>query len=156
MVAKWLAVIAGVLAAWLVYELANDPYEFKKEKLLASIENVHSESSGQDEETARKVDYGQILKKMKSENRLWRPLVKKKPRPKPRPKKPNLKQMIAGLKVLTVISAEGQVQVIVRDSRRRTQDVYKKGDRLRQLRVDRFTSNGVILSYKGYTIKLPF
>ncbi len=154
--AKCLAAIAVLLGVWLVYELANDPYELERTKLLASLEDGGSGSGEQDEESLRELDYAQVLGKIGSEGRLWGRLVgKKPPAPKP-PKKPDLKEMIRGLKVLTVLSANNEIQVIISDSRRRREDIYKKGDKIRKLTIDGFTSDAVALSYKGETIKLPF
>ena len=152
--ARCLAAIAVLLGAWLVYELANDPYELERTKLLASLED--GDSGEQNEESLRELDYAQVLGKINSEGRLWGRLVgKKPPAPKP-PKKPNLKEMIKGLKVLTVLSANNEIQVIISDSRRRREDIYKKGDKIRKLTIDGFTSDAVVLSHKGETIKLPF
>ena len=152
--AKWFAAIAVLLGAWLVYELANDPYELKRTKLLASLEDGGSGEQG--EESLRELDYAQVLGKINSEGRLWGRLVgKKPPAPKP-PKKPDLKEMITGLKVLTVLSANNEIQVIISDSRRRREDIYKKGDKIRKLTIDGFASDAVVLSHKGETIKLPF
>ena len=152
--ARCLAAIAVLLGAWLVYELANDPYELERTKLLASLED--GGSGEQDEESLRELDYAQVLGKIGSEGRLWGRLVgKKPPAPKP-PKKPDLKEMIRGLKVLTVLSANNEIQVIISDSRRRREDIYKKGDKIRKLTIDGFTSDAVVLSHKRETIKLPF
>ena len=87
---------------------------------------------------------------------MWGRLVQRKPRaPKP-PKKPDLKEMIKGLKVLTVLSANNEIQVIIGNRQGRREGIYKKGDKIAKLTIDGFTSDAVVLSYKGETIKLPF
>jgi hypothetical protein len=153
---KWLAAIAVILCAWLAYELTTDPYAPERDRVLALLESEASHSPGETDESERDLDYEPIIRTI-SIKPLWPSLVRP-PRRAPRPKpKPNLEQMTRGLKVLTVISgANDDVQAIINDSRKRSQEIYKKGDKVRELTVDSFVSDGVILSYEGETIKLPF
>lgn len=154
--AKCLAAIAALLCAWLVHELESDPYESNKQSFLASLEGASDGGGEQDNESLLELDYARVLKTIDGKQRLWQPLVRKK-RPPPRPPaKPDLKKMIRGLKVLAVLSTGNEVQAIIMDPRRRTEDVYKKGDKIGDLTIDGFTSTSVKFSHKGQKIELPF
>jgi len=153
---RYLVAAAALLGVLLLYELATDPYEPERAKLLASL-NDRDSSQDVQEERVQELPHEEILARISGEKSLWRPLIKQPPRPKPPPKPPNLKQMTQGLTVLTVISGENnEMQAIIRDATRRSEDIYKKGDAIRKLTVAEVASDGVVLSLEKHTIKLPF
>ena len=68
-----------------------------------------------------------------------------------------MKMMTQGLTVLTVVSGDNnEMQAIIRDAKRRSEDIYKKGDIIRTLTAEEIASDGVVLSLEKHTIKLPF
>ena len=150
-IARSLGIIAVLLGVWLIYELVNDPYE-----------NVRPSGPEESEPGAAlltvaplpaELDYERIQKDIENNQRLWEPLVKK---PKPAPKKVSLKEKIKGLKVLAVISEGDQVKFIIKDPANRTEKIYQKDDKVRDLTLSGHTGTHVILSFRGETIKLPF
>jgi hypothetical protein len=155
--AKYLVAVAALLGGLLVYELASDPYEPERARVLASLNDGDSVGDAQEEERVQELPHDQILAQISSDSGRWGPLIKRKPRPAPPPKPPNLKQMTQGLSVLLVTMDENNVmQAIIRDANRRSDDIYKKGDQVRKLTVDEVASDGVVLSLEKHTIKLPF
>jgi hypothetical protein len=156
-VAKYLAAAAVLLSVGLVYELASDPYAPERAKLTASLTGSKGGGEPLEEESMKPLPHDKILEKIRSEQSLWRPLVKPKPRPKPKPKPPDLKKLTSGLSVLTVIMGDNnEMQAIIRDSNTRKDNIYKKGDKIRKLTVNAVASDGVVLSLEGRTIKLRF
>jgi hypothetical protein len=154
---KYLVAVAALLGGLLVYELASDPYEPERAKLLASLNNGDSAGDVQEEERVQELPHDKILANIRGDPGRWGPLIKPKPRPKPAPKPPNLKQMTRGLSVLLITMDENsEMQAIIRDAKRRSDDIYKKGDQIRKLTVNKVASDGVVLSLEKQTIKLPF
>jgi len=152
-IAKWLALLLVGLCAWLVYESVYDPHEQDRTMLNASLEQ-ESGASELYNEPPQELDYEKIEQTVKSRQELWGPLVRKKPPP---PKKPDMKEKIKGLRVVTVVlSANNEFQVIIKDSNSNTENLYKKGDKIRDLTIDSFTFSEVVLSYGGERINLPF
>ena len=74
---------AALLGVLLVYELATDPYEPERAKLLASLNDGESAGDAREEERVQELPHEQILAKISGEKSLWRPLIKQPPRPKP-------------------------------------------------------------------------
>jgi hypothetical protein len=154
---RYLVAAAALLGVLLVYELATDPYEPERARLLASLNDGDILEDAQGEEPVQELPHEQILAEISSDPGRWGPLIKRPPRVAPPPKPPDLKQEIQGLTVLTVVSgANNEMQAIIRDATRRTEDIYKKGDIIRKLTVDEVASDGVVLSLEKHTIKLPF
>ena len=80
---KYLVAVAVLLSVCLVYELATDPYEPERAKLLASLNGGESAGDAREEERVQELPHEQILAKISGEKSLWSPLIKQPPRPKP-------------------------------------------------------------------------
>ena len=152
-IARWLGIVVVVLGVWLVYELANDPYESVRETGLAKPAPGGDAGGLAVAKPPTELDYEEIQKDIEGNQRLWEPLIKK---PKPPPEKINLEEKIKGLKVVAAISEGGQVRFIIQDTTNKTERVYEKGDKVRDLTLSSFTFTHIVLSYGGETIKMPY
>ena len=152
-IARWLGIVVVLLGVWLIYEMANDPYESVR---TAAVAKPAPGGGGDDLTVAEPptgLDYEEIQKVIEGNKRLWEPLVKK---PKPPPKKASLEDKIKGLKVVAAISEGDQIKFIIKDQTNNTERVYEKGDKVRDLTLSSFTFNHIVLSYGGETIKMPY
>jgi len=150
-IARWLAGIAVVLCVWLVYELVDDPYRDARTSVITGRGGTTTAVDVAESPTP--LDYQRIQNDITSTQRLWEPLVKK---PEPPPKKVSLEEKIKGLKVVAVVSEGDQVKFIINDATNKTEKVYKKGDKVRDLTLSSFTYTYIILSFGGESIKVPF
>lgn len=150
--ARYLGLLALALCGWLAYELVSDPYAEQKAAILAPDKNPNPVAAS-NEEPASDLNYDKIQTTANTKQTLWGLLVRE---PAAAPPKPDLNRMIQGLSVVTVVSANNEVQAIIKDVNGNTDQLYKKGDRIREFTIDGFTRSEVILSYQGEKVKLPF
>jgi|GEM_PF-2912499 len=152
-IARWLGIVVVLLGVWLIYEMANDPYESVRTAAPAKLAAGGGAGGLAVAEPPTELDYKEIQKDIEGNQRLWEPLVKK---PKPPPQKTSLDQKIKGLKVVAAISEGDQVKFIIQDQTNNTERVYEKGDKVRDLILSSFTFNHIVLSYGGETIKVSY
>jgi hypothetical protein len=152
-IARWLGIVVVLLGVWLIYEMANDPYESVRTAALAKPAAGGDGGGLAVAEPPAELDYEEIQKDIEGNQRLWEPLVKK---PKAAPKKVSLEQKIKGLRVVAAISEGDQVKFIIQDQTNNTERIYEKGDKVRDLTFSSFTFTHIVLSYGGETIKIRY